>query len=133
MTLPKKILVVDDDADTVEYLTTFLGDHGYETAAASDSHSALTVLQDFPADTILVDVLMPGRSGLDLLVQLRRDPRWQNVPIVVVTGSDKILEDDCQSYLGSHQGIRGPDGVLGKPVDPAALLAVVGHIMSEAE
>jgi CheY-like chemotaxis protein len=133
VTPPKKILVVDDDIDTVEYLTTFLEDHGYQTEAARDSRSALAVLQSFAADTILVDVLMPGRSGLDLLVRLRRDARWRDLPIVVVTGSDKILEDDCQSYLGSYQGIRGPDGVLGKPVDPSTLLRVVGHVLSHKE
>jgi two-component system cell cycle response regulator DivK len=126
----KKILVIDDEPDIVDYLTSLLEDHGYETRSASDSRGAFTVLQDFRPDTILVDVLMPGRSGLDLLVRLRRDERWRDIPIVVVTGHDMILQDDCQSYLGAHHGIRGPDGVLGKPVDPAALLAVVKHINS---
>ena len=64
----------------------------------------------------------------DLLVTLRRDPRWQGIPLVVVTGSDKILQDDCQSYLGTHHGVRGPDGVLGKPVDRDTLLAVLKHL-----
>ena len=52
--------------------------------------------------------------------------------MIVVTGSDKILEDDCQSYLGSHQGVRGPDGVLGKPVDRQALLAILKSLTSPA-
>ena len=82
---------------------------------------------------ILVDVLMPGRSGLDLLVSLRSDPRWCDIPLVVITGSDKILEDDCQSYLGSHHGVRGPDGVLGKPVDRKTLLAVLRHLPDPSE
>jgi chemosensory pili system protein ChpA (sensor histidine kinase/response regulator) len=123
-----RILVVDDDPDIVLYLASFLEDHGYELRTASDSRSALAVLEGFHPDAILVDVLMPGRSGLDLLVTLRRDPRWANLPIVVITGSDRILEDDCQSYLGSHEGIRGPDGVLGKPIDPETMLRIVRHL-----
>lgn len=123
-----KVLVVDDDPDIVEYLSSFLEDNGYEVAAANDSASAHDAVARFRPDAILIDVLMPGRSGLDLLVNLRSDPRWQNIPLVVITGSDKILQDDCQSYLGSHHGVRGPDGVLGKPVDRNTLLAVLEHL-----
>ena len=124
----KRILVVDDDPDIVDYLSSFLEDNGYDVAAANDAASALEAVEGFRPDTILIDVLMPGRSGLDLLVTLRRDARWCDIPLVVVTGSDKILQDDCQSYLGSHHGIRGPDGVLGKPVDRETLLLVLKHL-----
>jgi CheY-like chemotaxis protein len=83
------------------------------------------MLGRFDPDVILIDVLMPGRSGLDLLVSIRNSSRWCSTPLVVVTGNDQILQDDCQSYLGSHLGVRGPDGVLGKPVDRDSLLAVL--------
>ena len=120
-----KVLVVDDDPDVVEYLSSFLEDNGYEVATASDSPSAREAVARFHPDAVLLDVLMPGKSGLDLLVSLRTDPQWRDIPLVVITGSDKILEDDCQSYLGSHHGVRGPDGVLAKPVDRKTLLAVL--------
>jgi CheY-like chemotaxis protein len=120
-----KVLVVDDDPDVVEYLSSFLEDNGYRVAAATNAASARAEVARFLPDAVLIDVLMPGRSGLDLLVSLRSDARWRDIPLVVITGSDKILEDDCQSYLGSHHGVRGPDGVLGKPVDRNTLLAVL--------
>jgi CheY-like chemotaxis protein len=128
-----KILVVDDDPDIVDYLSSFLEDHGYDVASALDSATALSRVGKFRPDAILVDVLMPGRSGLDLLVTLRRDPRWCDIPLVVITGSDRILQDDCQSYLGAHDGVRGPDGVLGKPVDRDTLLAVLKHLPTPGE
>jgi len=87
-------------------------------------------VERFEPSVVLIDALLPGRSGLELLVRLRRDPRWCELPLVVVTGNDKLLEDDCQSYLGAHQGVRGPDGVLGKPVDRTTLLAVIGKLLS---
>lgn len=124
----KSVLIVDDDPDIAVYLTSFLEDEGYAARSAADAGKALLILEGFRPDAILVDVLMPGRSGLDLLVTLRRDPRWQDIPLVVVTGMDKILEDDCQSYLISQHGVSGPDAVLGKPVDPRALLAVLAHV-----
>jgi CheY-like chemotaxis protein len=124
----KQVLIVDDDPDVVAYITSFLEDQGYATRSAGDSVRALSVLEGFHPDAILVDVLMPGKSGLDLLVTLRRDPRWRDLPLVVVTGMDQILEKDCQSYVLSHEGISGPDAVLGKPIDRKALLAVLAYV-----
>jgi CheY-like chemotaxis protein len=120
-----KILAVDDDPDVVEYLSSFLEDEGYEVAVASDERSALTSLERFDPDAILIDVMLPGRSGLDLLVRLRRDPRRSEIPLVLVTGDDGVLRDECRSYLESHHGVRGPDHVLGKPLDRDALLEVL--------
>jgi CheY-like chemotaxis protein len=88
------------------------------------------MMDDFRPEVILIDALLPGRSGLDLLVSLRRDPKWSDLPMVVVTGNDTLLEDDCQSYLGAHEGVRGPDGVLGKPVDRETLLRVLSTLLS---
>lgn len=124
----KRVLIVDDDPDIVAYVASFLEDHGYQTQSAGDAGKALRVLEDFRPDAILVDVLMPGKSGLDLLVTVRRDPRWQSIPLVVVTGMDQILEHDCQSYLLSHHGVTGPEAVLGKPINPKTLLAVLEHV-----
>ena len=123
----RKILVVDDDPDIVAYLSSFLEDNGYVVDSANDASSARTAIDRFEPDAVLIDVLMPGRSGLDLLVNIRNDPRWCNLPVLVITGHDKILQDDCQSYFGRH-GVRGPDGVLGKPVDRESLLSVLQQI-----
>ncbi len=124
----RRILVVDDDPDIREYFAAVLDDHGYEVAGAGDSAAALAELDRFLPDVVIVDVLLPGRSGLDLLVTLRRSPRWSATPLVVVTGVDQLLKDDCQSYLGAHAGVEGPDAVLGKPIHPATLLAVLRAI-----
>jgi CheY-like chemotaxis protein len=127
-----RVLVVDDDPDIIEYLSTLLEDHGYQVGSATNAASALTEVAAFRPDVVLIDVLMPGKSGLDLLVNLRRDERWQDLPLVVVTGNDQILEDDCQSYLGAHQNVRGPDGVLSKPIDRNTLLAVLHQLCSRS-
>lgn len=122
---PHRVLVVDDDPDIIDYFSSFLEDNGYNVGSAQSAGAALSVVDEFKPDVVLIDVLMPGKSGLDLLVRLRRDPRWADLPLVVVTGNDQILQDDCQSYLGSHQDVRGPDGVLSKPIDRNTLLAVL--------
>jgi twitching motility two-component system response regulator PilH len=129
----RRVLIVEDDPDIVEYLSSFLEDEGYEVKSASRCSTAHEVMDEFHPEVILIDALLPGKSGLELLVSLRRDPQWRDLPMVVVTGNDTLLEDDCQSYLGAHEGVRGPDGVLGKPVDQETLLEVLNTLLNEPE
>jgi CheY-like chemotaxis protein len=123
-----RILVVDDDPDVTEYLSSFLEDEGYEVASAGDERAALEEVERSSPDAILIDVMLPGRSGLDLLVRLRRDPRWAEIPLVLVTGDDNVLKDECRSYLETHHDVRGPDRVLGKPMDRDLLLSVLREV-----
>jgi two-component system OmpR family response regulator len=124
-----RVLVVEDDPDIVDYLSSFLEDEGFEVASAARCSTARELMDDFQPEVILIDALLPGKSGLDLLVCLRCDPKWSDLPMVVVTGNDQLLEDDCKSYLGAHEGVRGPDEVLGKPVDRSTLLAVLRKLL----
>ena len=121
----RRVLVVDDDQDTLDYLSALLIDNGYEVRTAASHAAALLQLEEFQADAVLMDVMMPGKSGLDLLVKLRSSPRWSDLSVIVVTGDDRVLEDHGKSYLSAHKGMRGPDAELGKPVDPEALLRVL--------
>ena len=124
----KKILVVDDDPDIVEYVCTFLEDNGYEVSSADESLTAIDQLEKARYDLIIVDVLMPGRSGLDLIVTLRKDPRWADIPVVVLTGNDHVIQDGGKSYHGLQSGIRGADAILGKPLKPEELLVALERL-----
>ena len=126
-----RILLVEDDPDIVDYLSSFLEDEGFEVASATRCSTACELMDEFQPEVILIDALLPGKSGLDLLVCLRSDPKWSDLPMVVVTGNDQLLEDDCQSYLGAHQGVRGPDRVLGKPVDRSTLLELLHTLLND--
>jgi CheY-like chemotaxis protein len=123
-----RVLVVDDDPDVIEYLSSFLEDEGFAVSAAGDETAALAEVERSRPDAILIDVMLPGRSGLDLLVRLRRDSRWAEIPLVLVTGDDSVLKDECRSYLETHQDVRGPDRVLGKPMERDLLLSVLKEI-----
>ena len=129
MSRPRRVLVVDDDPDVVLYLSSLLEDHGYEVETAAGTLAALESLAGFRPDAVLIDVLMPGRSGLELLIAVRTDTLWCELPVILVTGCDEILEDDCRSYLDSHDGVRGPDRILGKPIEPVALLDAIRSLV----
>ena len=117
-----KVLAVDDDADILVYMSTFLEDNGYDVRTADDSRAALAALEDYDPDVIILDVMMPGRSGLDLLVKLRKDQRWCDKKLIMLTGNDKVSHNGGRNYLSGHSGIRGADAVLSKPLDKQALL-----------
>ena len=130
MMAPKRILVVDDDPDIVDYLGLFLEDHGYEVSSANRSSSALAALDEVVPDAVILDVVLPGRSGLDLLVTIRRHERWSSVPVVVLTGNDSIVEDSGRAYLMGYDLERGADCVLAKPVDQEALIECLAKLTS---
>ena len=123
-----RILVVDDDPDIQDYFGFLLEDNGYLVRSAENAEIALRLIDDFAPDAVLIDVMMPGRSGLDLLVTLRRNSRWTNTPVIMITGNDKVLEDDCHSYLSAHGDVRCPDAVLAKPIDRDVMLETLGKL-----
>jgi two-component system phosphate regulon response regulator OmpR len=133
MAKSKKILVVDDDPDIVEYLGSFLEDHGYLVYSANRSSSALDQLDRVEPDAVIVDVILPGRSGLDLLVNIRRHERWSELPVVMVTGDDAVVRDKARAYLDGRQLERGADCVLAKPLDREVLIRHLSTLIEPGE
>jgi len=129
----KRILVVDDEPDTSLYLCSLLEDHGYEAEAASDGEAALAAMEQFRPHLVTLDVMMPGRSGLDLLVRLRNDMRWAAVRLVMLTGHDAVVADGGASYLRGHGVRSGPDAVLGKPVVTMDFLSAIRRLLLDGE
>jgi CheY-like chemotaxis protein len=128
-----RVLVVDDDPDIQEYLSVLLEDHAYEVRCAGEVDAALRVLEQGGADLLIVDVLLQGRSGLDLLITLRRDERFRALPVIMLTGNDGVLRDEGRTYLGQHgRGLRGAEAVLGKPLDRELLLATLERVRRAA-
>src|SRR6266511_1111454 len=98
-----EILIVDDDVDIREMLRTVLELDGYRVAVAADGREALERLRSGSAPAlILLDVMMPVMSGAELLTELRRDPRFARLPVVLVSAFGQIagsLAKLAQDYL----------------------------------
>jgi diguanylate cyclase (GGDEF)-like protein len=112
-----KILIVDDDPYIRMVLKTALGDQ-YEVLEASSGEEALGVCLNTDPRLVLLDVMMPGISGHDVCLRLRRNPRTCHIVIVMLTACDD--EDDVVQGLES-----GADDYLGKPFKPSELRARV--------
>jgi CheY-like chemotaxis protein len=91
--MAKRVLVVDDDRNSVKYLSAVLSDHGYDPVAAYDGSEGLRRIEETTPDLIVLDVMMPKKTGFVLFEQLKKDERYREIPILMLTGVRGVLED----------------------------------------
>jgi two-component system phosphate regulon response regulator OmpR len=117
------LLVVDDDARLRRLLQRFLAEQGFRVTAAADAAAARQALAAMAFDLIVLDVMMPGESGLDLTEGLRR--QGQDVPILMLTAAG-APDDRVQGFES------GVDDYLAKPFDPRELSLRIRTILRRA-
>ncbi|MFP4200792.1 MAG: response regulator [Bacillota bacterium] len=110
-----KILVVEDEEAIADILEYNLRNAGYETKAVYHGNDAMGVVSEFRPDLILLDLMLPGRNGLDICQSIRAD---SDVPILILTARDS--EEDVVRGLDA-----GADDYVTKPFSPKELLARV--------
>ncbi len=115
----RKILIADDDADHIRLVTDVLLPLGFIVLAASDGLGCLAMVADAAPDLVILDIAMPGMSGLEVAEQLRA--RGSAVKILIVSGN---LHD------ASPHGLPDYDGFLAKPIDLRALLDRIGSLLA---
>jgi len=96
-TSAKRVLVVDDEPVAVDLLTQILQDEGYHVRGVYSGEEALRALDTSQQDIILLDLLMPEMDGFEVIQRVKANPRWKDIPIIVVTAKD-LTDDDC-SFL----------------------------------
>ena len=116
------ILVVDDDRRLRELLRKYLSEHGYLVTTAEDAAAARARLEGLSFDLLVLDVMMPGESGLELTASLRRTG---DVPILLLTAMSEA--DDRIAGLE-----RGADDYLAKPFEPRELRLRIDAILRRA-
>ncbi|MGC1178390.1 MAG: response regulator [Methyloceanibacter sp.] len=113
------ILVVDDDSRIRELLARYLQEHGFRVTTAVDAASARATMRSLSFDLLILDVMMPQESGLDLARSLRRESQ---LPILMLTAR----AEPEQRIEGLEIGV---DDYLAKPFDPRELLLRVGNVL----
>jgi CheY-like chemotaxis protein len=127
------VLVVDDEPDVVTYLSSVLEDAGMQVLTAYDGEQALEILREHPADLISLDLVMPRKSGIRLLVELRKTREWSRIPVIFVTGhaQDPDVRRDMDEVMADST-MMGPSLYLEKPVTPHSYLAHICKILKVA-
>ena len=118
----EKILIVDDEPDIREVVRFALEAAGYETLEASIADEAVRQIKIQTPDLMLLDWMLPGRSGLELAKQLKRDPDTRTLPIIMLTA--RTEEGDLVDGLGA-----GADDYVTKPFSPRELMARIRAVL----
>ncbi len=107
-TTTANILVVDDDPEIVSMLSTRLSKRGYKISTAADGHRALELAKREKPDLILLDVMMPGKSGWEVARALKQDPVTQDIKIVMVTAIGTQVNELTSPLYGADAHIDKP-------------------------
>jgi two-component system, cell cycle response regulator DivK len=116
--MPKKVLVVEDDADNRRIISTVLSVEGYEVVEATDGVEALAQARAERPDLILMDLALPNMDGWEATRRLKGDPKTRSIPVVALT---------AVAMRGDEENARaaGCDDYVPKPARPVAIRAVV--------
>ena len=121
-----RVLLVDDEPDICSVLAVALETDGFEVDRASDARRALAVLESDPPDVVILDVMMPGMDGFELLAQVRQRQLAASTRFVVVT---------CRTSERDHlRGWElGADEYVTKPIDGGALPVLVRRVLAASD
>lgn len=122
--MPEKILVVDDDIDSLKLIGLMLQRNGYQVSAANAGHQAIAKATAERPDLIILDIMMPDMNGYEVCRRLRASSETQNIPIIMFTA--KTLIDDKVAGFEA-----GADDYLTKPTHPAELASRVRSILGK--
>jgi CheY-like chemotaxis protein len=127
-----RILVIDDEPDVRVYLGRIFKEHGAEVVEAPDANQAMRVIVSQAPDLITLDLVMPRKTGEKLYWELRKDERYANLPVVVVSGYAKIDSPriDFHKFI-ADKGVPEPEGFLEKPIDPQRILETVVAVLAD--
>lgn len=116
------VLVVEDDGETRRLLVRLLRENGLRATGAADGQEMWQELAAAAPQLLLLDLMLPRTPGLDLLRELRRDPRWAGLPVVIVTARGEVGDRTRGLELGA-------DDYVAKPFDRRELLARIGAVL----
>ena len=132
---PKTVLVVDDEEDIRFFLVMILEDEGYRALSASGVREGFERIRAERPDLVCLDILMPEESGISAYHKLKSDPELADLPVIFTSGMSFNRELKGIDYLEGPDGQRlpEPEGMLEKPIDGEAFIALVGRVLSKGD
>lgn len=147
----KKVLVIDDDVNTVRFLSVALEENGYTALGAYDGKEGMETIEKEKPNLIILDVMMPKKTGFVLFKQLRKSEEFKDMPVIMLTGvADSLSELDDQSddtferpydalreklrtaiQSMKEDGLVKPDAFIDKPIDPEQVVAEIRKLIGD--
>jgi len=124
-----RILVIDDDPDLVESLTKLLEDKSHEVIQAYGGEEGLEKTKQEKPDAIILDVMMPDKDGYQVCKELKADPEYSDIPILLLTAvASKISSTTYTHRMGME---TEADDYVDKPVAPGELVRLIERLLNK--
>ena len=137
--MAKKILIIDDEPDSISFIGSILEDNDYEYISADNGVEGLELTRKEMPDLILLDLIMPEKSGITMFQELKRDPDLSHIPVVVVSGVSQVTGVDFRNFTSKVKDVdengsaettlAAPDDFVEKPIDPREMIEVINDIL----
>jgi DNA-binding response OmpR family regulator len=122
--MAKKVLIADDEPNIVATLQFLMERNGYEVQVAQDGDAALALTASFQPDLILLDVMMPRKSGFEVCQKVRENDAWSHVKIIMLTAKGRDMDVSKGLALGA-------DAYTSKPFSTGALVRQVRELLGD--
>jgi CheY-like chemotaxis protein len=125
--MAKKVLVVDDEMDMRIFITTLLETSGYKPLSAVDGKEGWEIACQKKPKLVILDVMMPNESGINLYRQLKSDPELKDIPVIMLSALSKKTFFHSQRVLDEYKGekVPEPQAYIEKPPEPDELLEAI--------
>jgi CheY-like chemotaxis protein len=120
--MPPEVLIIEDDSRSIQLLELILGSEGYGTTVAHSGDEGLALMRSRRFDLLVLDLMLPGMDGFEILRQIRADPQLADVPVVISSARAQTTSRHQAAELGAN-------AYLTKPYRKAELLEIVGSLI----
>jgi len=123
---PKKILVVDDEPDLLNFLGAFLEDNGFHVVFAQNGKECLEKAREEQPDLITLDITMPEESGVRAFRNIQEDEKTKDIPVIIITGVTSVFKQ----VIHTRKVVKPPAAYMEKPVNTVDLLTKINEILA---
>lgn len=103
-----KAIIIDDSPTVVAVLRKALRSTGYETREALDAEHGLALIDKDPPDLVFLDIVLPGMNGFNALRMIRRNPAYENIPVIMISGNEHAIEQFYVNRIGADDFMKKP-------------------------
>jgi len=129
--MPQKIMIIDDEPDIRVYLAAAAEDNGFEPLTLGAEESVINIIADKKPDLIVLDIMMPMRSGISIYKEIRISPSIWHIPIILISGMDSLsdfMENGFRKLINDDR-ISLPNGFIEKPIDIDVLFKKIKFLL----
>lgn len=104
----KNVLVIEDEPNIIEAISFILSRDGWSVATHSNGHDAVGVVQEAMPDLVILDVMLPGKNGYDILRELRSEDATQGLPVLMLTAKGQVKDREMAERAGASRFMTKP-------------------------